>query len=582
MLPTLLILYSFIFSGILQTQAAQTPSVVITAIAAFAPSGEEWIEVYNTTDRELDLSAWRFVEGFTASAPNGTRHKLTPYNSESIVASHQYATIAQDASAFLSKHSGFSKIVFDSSWASLKEDGERVQMIDDNGNTQEDFTYIPAKTGVLKRLNPLIADYTSANWTVVEDDAAPGAVNMVDEPQNDQKAENQSQTEAVNSNNQNTQSNKSEPQGSIIRANAGENRDALVGEDISFDASGSINTSDAALSYKWDFEDGEKASGKTIIHRFAREGDYHVSLIVSNGQDEDDDEIVVRVMASAAAENVLSDLPSSNQTKPLPVVARDNPPEQKTDAVEGVVLVEPGIFAKTYFYISDGLTNKTLQVYSSASDFPLLHIGQLIRAQGQFGLYQGIRRVRISAQSDIDVLQGEDPPDPETILLADITDDYTGRFVRVQGEILKEDGKIFLKDDSSGGGSLRVEVKAETGIKTSELKEGSKAKITGIIDKTRTGLRLLPRYPGDIAVVEPAPEKNAITAAATVKGEQTQSDSEPAIQLDFTKVGEIVAAPPVDNDKRTVYKYLIATASVLGVTLAALIIQEKRRMKAME
>jgi PKD repeat protein len=470
--------------------------------------------------------------------------------------------------------------VFDSSWSSLKEDGERVQMIDDNGTIQEDFTYIPAKTGVLKRLDPLIVDYTSANWAVVEDGAAPGEVNNAEDAvQNDQKAENQNQAEAATGNNQNTQPNESDPQEPIIRANAGADRDASVGEDISFDASQSTSTSGAELFYKWDFEDGERASGKTVVHRFAREGDYHVSLIVSNGQDEDDDEIVVRVMASAADENVLSDSPSANSTKSLPV-AEDNSMTGQT-TIEGVVLVEPGIFAKTYFYASDGLTSKIVQVYFSSGDFPVLHIGQLIRVHGLTGLYQGIRRVRISAQSDVDVLQGEDPPDPEAILLADITDEYVGRFVRVEGEVLKEDGKIFLKN-SNGNGSLRIEVKAETGIKTAELKEGSMADITGIIDKTRTGLRLLPRYPGDIAVVAPAPEKNAAALESAVKGEKTKSASEPDTQLDFTPVGDVVAMPPVDNDKRTAYKYLIATASVLGLTLAALIIQEKRRMRLAE
>ena len=67
-----------------------------------------------------------------------------------------------------------------------------------------------------------------------------------------------------------------------------------------------------------------------------------------------------------------------------------------------------------------------------------------------------------------------------------------------------------------------------------------------------------------------------------MKGEKTKSASEPDTQLDFTPVGDVVAMPPVDNDKRTAYKYLIATASVLGLTLAALIIQEKRRMRLAE
>ena len=58
--------------------------------------------------------------------------------------------------------------------------------------------------------------------------------------------------------------------------------DVKVGENISFDGSYSMDQDGTIISYEWDFDDGDRASGAVVRHTFARPGTYLVTLIVTD------------------------------------------------------------------------------------------------------------------------------------------------------------------------------------------------------------------------------------------------------------------------------------------------------------
>ena len=56
--------------------------------------------------------------------------------------------------------------------------------------------------------------------------------------------------------------------------------------DVTFDASASSSPNGAIVSYAWDFDDGETASGKIVSRTFTEKGTYGVSLVVTDSSGE--------------------------------------------------------------------------------------------------------------------------------------------------------------------------------------------------------------------------------------------------------------------------------------------------------
>ncbi|MBI4359774.1 MAG: lamin tail domain-containing protein [Candidatus Jacksonbacteria bacterium] len=540
---------------------AKGAGAVITEIAASLPSNEEWIEVYNATDVEVDLSAWRFVEGFTAGDPDGIRHKLTAYKGDALLEPGEYAVIANNADLFASKHQNFSGALFDSSWGSLKESGELIQLIDGDGNVVEEFTYPAHDDGILARKDPL-RENGSENWEVVFGVGTPGKVNDASSASPVQSDESlfvapgasSSETTSTSANNENL------PIEPPI-ADAGSDIAAQVGETIVFDGSRSQNFGDGALSYNWDFGDGEKAEGVSVAHAFSKEGDYRARLIVSNNAGDDYDDARVTV---AETPGVVSD-ESETPARAYEAVT----PSRDLAIMQGIVTVEPGIFAKTYFYMSSKDGRSAAQVYATDGAFPDLHIGQLIEVSGKMSSYYDVPRIKIDSPEAVLVVEGADPPDPEEVRVSDAGDEHLGRLVSVRGVIIKEDGKIFIDQE---GARMRLEIKPETGISKTDVPEGAQMTIFGIVDKTRSGLRLLPRYPGDVRLVKDAVSENqsdAKTGDPRVLGEKADISIP---DIEYTPSEGITYT--TDQSRSSVLKYLTATAFALGIVLIGLAVQK--------
>ncbi|MEM3713918.1 MAG: NosD domain-containing protein [Nitrososphaeria archaeon] len=57
-----------------------------------------------------------------------------------------------------------------------------------------------------------------------------------------------------------------------------------VNEPVTFDASTSSPAGGEILSYEWDFGDGNRASGKIVTHKYASEGNYTITLTVTDSE----------------------------------------------------------------------------------------------------------------------------------------------------------------------------------------------------------------------------------------------------------------------------------------------------------
>jgi hypothetical protein len=79
---------------------------------------------------------------------------------------------------------------------------------------------------------------------------------------------------------------------------------ALVGEDLVFDAGGTSDPDDppGALSFVWDFGDGQKALGRNASYAFRRPGVYRVLLTASDGNLSAEAAVIVSVRYPPAAQ----------------------------------------------------------------------------------------------------------------------------------------------------------------------------------------------------------------------------------------------------------------------------------------
>ena len=101
--------------------------IIITEIAAHEPSNLEWIEIFNTTNLDLDISNLILHE-------NNTNHNV---NSNGLLPAKTYAIIANKAEELEFENTDF---IFDSSWSSLSLSGESLQIILD-GEVQDSLIY---------------------------------------------------------------------------------------------------------------------------------------------------------------------------------------------------------------------------------------------------------------------------------------------------------------------------------------------------------------------------------------------------------------------------------------------------------
>jgi endonuclease YncB( thermonuclease family) len=99
-------------------------------------SGREWIEIYNSGSLAVDIADWKLSE-------NETNHSLALKMGSSVIASGQYAVVADNSEKFLIDYPNFSGSLFDSAF-SLNNNGETIAI--KNGDLKiDELTYLPTQ-----------------------------------------------------------------------------------------------------------------------------------------------------------------------------------------------------------------------------------------------------------------------------------------------------------------------------------------------------------------------------------------------------------------------------------------------------
>ncbi|MBN1385835.1 lamin tail domain-containing protein [Candidatus Woesearchaeota archaeon] len=167
----------FVFSMILF--AGFVHALVINEIMydpAGTDSGHEWVELFNE-QTSVDMTGFRFYEG-------GSAHSLTLIQGSGTLPAGSYAIITDDADQFLLDFPSFSGTLFDSTWSSLSNTGELLEMRDASDLVMDSVFYNSSWGGAsnytLELIDASLDNNASTSWLEsTENGGTPGYLNSV-------------------------------------------------------------------------------------------------------------------------------------------------------------------------------------------------------------------------------------------------------------------------------------------------------------------------------------------------------------------------------------------------------------------
>ncbi len=218
---------------------------------------------------------------------------------------------------------------------------------------------------------------------------------------------------------------------------------------------------------------------------------------------------------------------------------------------KGVVAVLPGVLGSQFFYI---VGSPGIQIYNYKRDFPDFKVGDYIEVSGEISESGGERRLKTKTQADFKILEHKGAPEPKQKICEKIDESNIGELIAVSGEVVERKSSAIYLDD--GTEEIKVYIKSSTGINVRDIKEGANLAVSGILGKTSSGLRLLPRFNDDIVRKDIESEEHA-----QVFGEISTSNE-----------WELAAR----DKKLELFKYLLVIAGFLIILLVGLLIKIRK------
>jgi len=112
--------------------SAQAATVVINEVM-YHPSGDtdarQYIELFNTTEKDVDLSGWSFTHGPEFTFPDKTK-----------IPGHGYLVVCRDVDAFHRAYLGDLPALGNFT-GKLNHKGEKIELVDRSGKVIESFKY---------------------------------------------------------------------------------------------------------------------------------------------------------------------------------------------------------------------------------------------------------------------------------------------------------------------------------------------------------------------------------------------------------------------------------------------------------
>lgn len=285
--------------------------VVINEIMYDLPGADdkhEWVEIFNDSNTEVNLSGWKFNDGSNHGLNDpSSLDKSNGGQGSLVLPVGGFAILSGDATIFLSDHVGFTGTVIDTVM-SLGNATDIVKIINADGMEADSFLYDKAMGA-----NGNGDSLQKVNGTWVAASSTPGAVNTNNQTQTstDIVSGTQQASQTINSDQSQTSTTQSASQSQTqfsqnsggatvssglssggtsfstepqIFANAGADKTGIAGADILFVGS-ALGLKKEPLEnarYFWTFGDGATGEGKSVKHVYKYPSEYVVSLNVSN------------------------------------------------------------------------------------------------------------------------------------------------------------------------------------------------------------------------------------------------------------------------------------------------------------
>ena len=241
--------------------------------------GREWVEIFNDSSQEINLSGWKFNDGDSA-----TNHGLNEPAVQGLMAipPNGYAILAVDASTFLSDHQNYNGTVIDILGVnSFNNAGAILKLINGSGNEANSINY-DKSMGAAGDGNSL--QLANGNWFSAN--PTPGTVNSGSSESPPvsslSTSSQQDEDQTIGGSDNSYISPENSPK---IKAYAGLDKTIFVGANTEFRGQ-AFGLTDEPLDnarFLWTFGDGSSKDGQNITHTFRYPGEYTVVLNVSSG-----------------------------------------------------------------------------------------------------------------------------------------------------------------------------------------------------------------------------------------------------------------------------------------------------------
>jgi hypothetical protein len=264
----------------------------------------EWLEVFNETSAQINLTEYKFFEANTNHGINGI---------ESFLLSGEYALVVQDINKFKTDFPTYTGKIFTSSF-SLSNSGEPLAFKNKEGVVSHEVNYTSFLTGSNggKTLNFNGTSFSGGSptpgtsllsviGTTTTDTGTTTATTTQTTATTTQATSTQSATETVINPtgvyNPVYTISRPWPIQDKIYVNAGENRKTIVGVENLFEgkALGSDKKPALNASFNWSFGDGYTLEGQKVTHVYKNTGEYTVVLEVYSNGSLESDKIYVKV-----------------------------------------------------------------------------------------------------------------------------------------------------------------------------------------------------------------------------------------------------------------------------------------------
>lgn len=164
--------------------------------------------------------------------------------------------------------------------------------------------------------------------------------------------------------------------------------------------------------------------------------------------------------------------------------------------VTGIITAPPQSLSGQYFYIQD--QSSAIQIYCYKGFGKNLNEGDRIEVKGMLSSVAGERRIKVSDDESIIVINSSTKILPTEIKISEVGEPKEGEYVKIKGKVKSKNGATLVLSDSANS-EVRVVLKNDlTKIK---LKKGQNVEIAGIISQYKDYYRILPYKAEDVKIV---------------------------------------------------------------------------------